>query len=65
MKNQPTALLRGALARGLAAQPGFEMLIQQTPAYLDFFGYPELAEALRRDDAYLRELLVPPGLRGA
>ena len=62
MKNQPTPLLRAARSRGLVAEPGFDMLILQTPFYLDFFGYPELAESVRADDSYLRELLVPAEL---
>ena len=60
MKNQPTPWLRAVKARGLKAQPGFDMLILQTPLYLEFFGYPEAAEAIRRDDSALRELLIPP-----
>ena len=63
MKNQPTPWLQAVKARGLPAQAGFDMLILQTPLYLDFFGYPEAAESLRRDDSTLRELLVPPELR--
>ena len=63
MKNQPTPLLRGARARGLVAEPGFDMLIRQTPHYLDFFGYPELAEKVRRDDLFVRELLFPESLK--
>ncbi|OAJ56266.1 shikimate dehydrogenase [Paraburkholderia ginsengiterrae] len=59
MKNQPTPLLRAARARGLVAEPGFDMLIQQTPLYLEFFGYPELAASVRSDDAYLRDMLQP------
>ena len=62
MKNQPTPLLRRARARGLVAEPGFDMLIRQTPHYLDFFGYPELAEMVRRDDLFVRELLFPESL---
>lgn len=62
MKNQPTPLVRAALARGLAAEPGFDMLIQQTPLYLDFFGYPQLADAVRADDSELRDLLMPTEL---
>ena len=34
MKNQPTPLLRACQARGIAAHPGFEMLVQQVPEYL-------------------------------
>lgn len=59
MKNQPTPLVRAARARGLHAQPGFEMLIQQAPLYLDFFGYPEAARAVRQDATFLRELIYP------
>jgi shikimate dehydrogenase len=59
MKNQPTPLVRAARARGLQAQPGFEMLIQQTPLYLEFFGYPQAAQAVRRDATFLRELIYP------
>ncbi|WP_179401394.1 shikimate dehydrogenase family protein [Burkholderia guangdongensis] len=57
MKGQPTPLVRAARARGLSASPGFDMLVQQAPLYLDFFGYPELADAARRGDAVLRALL--------
>jgi shikimate dehydrogenase len=63
MKNQPTPFLRAAMERGIVAQPGFDMLILQTPLYLDFFGFPEAAAALRADDSAIRELLVPPELR--
>jgi shikimate dehydrogenase len=62
MKNQPTPLLRAVRARGLTAEPGFDMLIQQTPLYLAFFGYPELAAAVAADDAFLRALLLPAAL---
>ncbi|MDE1179258.1 shikimate dehydrogenase [Paraburkholderia sp.] len=65
MKNQPTPLIRAARARSLAAEPGFDMLIQQTPLYLEFFGYPELADAVRADDTYLRTLLFPAELTHA
>ncbi|MDE1950051.1 MAG: shikimate dehydrogenase [Burkholderiales bacterium] len=59
MKNQPTPLLRACRARGLDAQPGFEMLVQQTPEYLSFFGYGELARTVRADPSELRALLAP------
>ncbi|EYC51092.1 shikimate dehydrogenase [Hylemonella gracilis str. Niagara R] len=62
MKNQPTPLVRAVRERGLHAQPGFEMLIQQTPLYLEFFGYPEAAQAVRQDATFLRELIYPPQL---
>ena len=63
MKNQPTPLLRAARSRGLIAEPGFNMLIQQTPLYLEFFGYPELAKSVRSDDGYLLDLITPDALR--
>ena len=64
MKNQPTPLLKAARARGLVAQPGFEMLIQQAPDYLDFFGYAEAAASVRRDATFIREHLYPPAMAG-
>ena len=59
MKNQPTPVVRAARARGLMAQPGFEMLIQQTHLYLDFFGFTEAAEWVRRDATVIREQIYP------
>ena len=49
-------------ARGLQAEPGFEMLIQQTPYYLEFFGFAELARQVRTDASSLRRLIYPPEL---
>lgn len=62
MKNQPTPLVRAVRARGLQAEPGFEMLIQQTPYYLEFFGHAELARQVRSDASSLRRLIYPPEL---
>lgn len=64
MKNQPTPFVRAARARGLTAQPGFEMLIQQAPHYLDFFGHKAAADAVRRDATFIRELIYPVELAG-
>jgi len=64
MKNQPTPLVRAVRGRGLVAQPGFEMLIQQAPDYLEFFGYAEAAEAVRRDATFIREHLYPAAMAG-
>jgi len=64
MKNQPTPLVRAVRSRGLVAQPGFEMLIQQAPDYLEFFGYAEAAEAVRRDATFIREHLYPAAMAG-
>ena len=62
MKNQPTPLIQAVRARGLVAQPGFEMLIQQAPDYLEFFGYAEAAQAVRRDATFIREHLYPAAM---
>ena len=63
MKDQPTSLVRAARARGLNAQPGFEMLIQQTHLYLDFFGFAEAARRVREDATFLRERIYPAEMR--
>jgi shikimate dehydrogenase len=59
MKNQPTPLLQACRARGLVCHPGYEMLIQQIPEYLSFFGYDALAREVQRDASDLRALLAP------
>lgn len=41
MKREMTPLLEAAKARGLRYQIGLDMLFEQIPAYLAFFGYPE------------------------
>lgn len=63
MKNQPTPWVRAARQRGLQAQPGFEMLVQQTAPYLDFFGLPEAARLVREDADFLRRVIYPAALR--
>ena len=63
MKNQPSPVVRAARARGLNAQPGFEMLIQQADLYLDFFGFAEAANAVRRDATPLRQQIYPAALQ--
>jgi shikimate dehydrogenase len=64
MKNQPTPLLQAAMARGNTVLPGFDMLILQTPLFLEYFGVPEAADLLRQDDSFARDLLFPRELRG-
>jgi shikimate dehydrogenase len=64
MKNQPTPVVRAARARGLQAEPGFEMMIQQTHCYLDFFGFTEAAHQVRQDADFLRALVYPAELLG-
>jgi shikimate dehydrogenase len=59
MKNQPTPMVRAARARGLVAQPGFEMMIQQAHLYLDFFGFHAAAQAVKQDCSFIRELISP------
>ena len=49
MKRPDTPLLRACAARGLQAHAGFEMLVQQVPAYLAFFGMAGLADRVRDD----------------
>jgi shikimate dehydrogenase len=48
MKNETTAFLAAAQARGCRTQVGTDMLFEQIPAYLEFFGLPTTtAENLR------------------
>jgi shikimate dehydrogenase len=48
MKQEITPFLEAARARGCAFQVGTDMLFEQIPAYLDFFGFPTTtAEELR------------------
>jgi shikimate dehydrogenase len=59
MTREPTPLLKACRERGIAAHPGFEMLVQQVPEYMRFFGMPELAETLQHDLSEVRQLLLP------
>ena len=48
MKQEMTAFLRAAQTRGCRVQIGSDMLFEQIPAYLEFFGFPGTTpEALR------------------
>ena len=40
MKEEITPFLRAAQARGCRTQVGTDMLFEQIPAYLEFFGFP-------------------------
>ena len=40
MKTEMTAFLKAAAARGCSYQVGTDMLFEQIPAYLEFFGLP-------------------------
>ena len=64
MKNQPSPVVRAARARGLNAQPGFEMMIQQADLYLDFFGFAEAANAVRKDATPMRQQIYPAAMQG-
>jgi len=62
LRGQPTPLVNAARAHGHNAQPGFEMLIQQMPCYLDYFGYAYAASEVRNDARFLRELIYPASM---
>jgi len=59
MSKVATPLLRECRVRGLQAQAGFEMLVQQVPEYLRFFGFDAIAQALQSDLSGVRALLYP------
>lgn len=59
MTREPTPLLKACRARGVRAEPGFEMLVQQVPEYLRFMGFPELAQKLQADLSGVRALFAP------
>ncbi|MCZ7566212.1 MAG: shikimate dehydrogenase [Burkholderiales bacterium] len=61
MTPRPTRLVELARRRGLRAHPGYEMLIQQVPLYLRFFGHAALADRMESDLSGLRRALAPPG----
>jgi len=41
MKHETTAFLAAAQAQGCRTQVGIDMLFEQIPAYLEFFGFPQ------------------------
>lgn len=59
MTREPNALLRACRERGVRAEPGFEMLVQQVPEYLRFFGFDSIAQTLQADLGGVRKLLGP------
>jgi shikimate dehydrogenase len=59
MTREPTPLLSACRARGLKAEAGFEMLVQQIPEYLRFFGFDAIARTLQDDIGEVRTLLYP------
>jgi shikimate dehydrogenase len=49
LKQETTAFLAAAKARGCVTQVGVDMLFEQIPAYLEFFGFPATdADELRQ-----------------
>jgi len=59
MKKLPTPLLRACAVRGITAHPGFEMMVQQMPEYLSFFGFDTIARAVQADASDVRALMQP------
>lgn len=57
MTREPTPLQRACEARGIVAHPGFEMLLQQIPEYLAFFGFDTIARSVAAASPELRALL--------
>ena len=53
MKSEMTAFLAAAQARGCAVQVGTDMLFEQIPAYLEFFGLPIATPQALREVATL------------
>lgn len=54
MKQEMTAFLKAAQARGCRFQVGTDMLFEQIPAYLEFFGFPTTTPDVLRSVATLR-----------
>ena len=54
MKAEKTAFLAAASARGCEIQVGTDMLFEQIPAYLEFFGLPSTTPEVLRDLAEIR-----------
>jgi shikimate dehydrogenase len=54
MKHEMTAFLKAAQAHGCCVQVGTDMLFEQIPAYLEFFGFPTTTPETLRSLAQLR-----------
>lgn len=54
LKREETPFLAAAKAKGCMVQPGVDMLFEQIPAYLEFFGYPETTARELRELAEIR-----------
>ena len=53
MKTEMTAFLRAAHSRGCRVQVGSDMLFEQIPAYLDYFGLPTSTPDMLRSLAHV------------
>ncbi len=58
LSDKPTALLQAAMAKGCRVQPGADMLFEQIPAYLEFFGLPTTTPARLKDLAQIATLIA-------
>ena len=54
LKPATTPFLAAAKARGLACVTGLDMLFEQIPAYLEFFGFPPATAAELRETAEIK-----------
>jgi shikimate dehydrogenase len=54
LKPETTEFLAAAKARGLACVTGLDMLFEQIPAYLEFFGFPLATAAELRETAEIK-----------
>jgi shikimate dehydrogenase len=54
LKPAMTAFLAAAKARGVACVTGLDMLFEQIPAYLEFFGFPSATAAELRETADIK-----------
>ena len=54
MRSETTAFLKAAIARGCQVQVGTDMLFEQIPAYLEFFGLPSTTPEVLRSVAKIR-----------
>lgn len=54
MAGRETPLLELARKKGCAVQPGIEMLFEQIPAYLEFFGFPPATARELRELAHMQ-----------
>jgi len=53
MRTEMTAFLQAAQNRGCRVQVGSDMLFEQIPAYLEYFGLPTTTAQVLRDLAHL------------